>query len=38
MVFEIKKPKDQKIVAVKPREEGSEISLVRIIESRGETN
>ncbi len=38
MVFEIKKPKDQKIVAVKPREDGSEIDLVRIVESQGETN
>jgi hypothetical protein len=37
-VFEIKKPKDEKIVAVRPREEGSEISLVRIVESKGETN
>jgi hypothetical protein len=37
-VFEIKKPKDEKIVAVRPREEGSQISLVRILESNGETN
>ena len=37
-VFEIKRQKDQKIVALKPGWGSTEIALVRILESGGETN
>ncbi len=37
-VFEIKRQKDQKIVALKPGWNSTEIDLVRIVESGGETN
>lgn len=37
-VFEIKRPKDEKIVALKSESDSTEIDLVRIVESGGETN
>jgi hypothetical protein len=37
-VFEVKRPKDEKIVALKPGWNSTEIALVRIVESGGETN